>query len=292
MKTKYLACMAAAGLLACTSLVANAETKAVDGADGIVRYYSGEGVAYSYNPEGMTDEELQRWEAADREQKRESLAYLEKYGVTYDADKDHILYQGKTVRWLLDEKFDGIYATYFTEGGEIDLYTERDENSKLTGVREATKEEYDKQTKLDEENEKNLYSYGGSETAYAYDSNVLTEDAGSVDVEGYVVESAAETAVDYGTRVLTEKEKLETEKRSKEYEAAGIGKNEHGSWTWKGDQIYMLMDDDGSMYQDGSEQARKNKIYVYVSRDENGNIIEAEKVEPKDLLQHKVDSQD
>lgn len=292
MKTKYLACMAAAGLLACTSLVANAETKAVGGADGIIRYYSGEGVAYSYNPEGMTDEELQRWEAADREQKRESLAYLEKYGVTYDADKDHILYQGKTVRWLLDEQFDGIYATYFTKGGEIDLYTERDENSKLTGVREATKEEYDKQTKLDEENEKNLSSYAGNETAYAYDSSVLAEDAGSVDVEGYVGESAAETTVDYGTRVFTEKEKLENEKRSKEYEAAGIGKNEHGSWTWKGDPIYMLMDDDGSMYQNGSEQTRKNKIYVYVSRDENGNIIEAEKVEPKDLLQHKADSQD
>lgn len=286
MKSKYLVCMAAMGLLVCTSLTAQAKTLGVDEGDGGIRYYTDGGAAYSVDLDSMTDEEREKWEAADRERKRESLAYLEKYGVTYDADTDNILYKGKVVRWLLDEQYENTYITFFSSKGEIDLYTVRDENSKLTGVREATKEEYDKQTEIQEINEK------GSEEAYFIESSDSSYCIGEGEaMEGMITEEAVTTAVADGSGVLKEDEKKAEKKKRREYEEAGIGVNKNGCWTWEGNMIFMLMDDDGSMYQNGLEKAKEARIYIYVSRDDEGNIIKAEKITPKEILQKKADEE-
>ncbi|SDF32333.1 hypothetical protein [Marvinbryantia formatexigens] len=106
----------------------------------------------------QTEEERRRAEAWYKASMQEAVAYVEKYGVSYDAENDRLLYEGKTVRWLIDEQIDDCYEAIHMPEGEIDLYTVRDEDYTLTGVRIATQEEYDERTREDELAEKQVYA--------------------------------------------------------------------------------------------------------------------------------------
>ena len=64
------------------------------------------------------------------------------FGIT--TEQDLLLYNGEYVRYLEDEGAD-IY--YENDGGALDLYAVRDESGALTGLRAATEEEYDANTK-------------------------------------------------------------------------------------------------------------------------------------------------
>lgn len=86
------------------------------------------------------------------------------YGLTYDAKKDLLFYGGAQVRRFLDVfttngeapesgKFEGSMTSRFDEGGTVDVFAVRDYEKPgrdgfgtLTGLRAATKAEFDAQT--------------------------------------------------------------------------------------------------------------------------------------------------
>lgn len=84
---------------------------------------------------------------------RNELVYFECYGVTYDADRDTLYYQGKTIRWMIDRQMEDTYKAIQMQEGEIDVYTVKGEDCRLTGVRIVLQEEYDQRTKEMEESE-------------------------------------------------------------------------------------------------------------------------------------------
>lgn len=74
----------------------------------------------------------------------------------------------------------------------------------------------------------------------------------------------------------------EDKKKEKEYEEAGLVLSEDGHWTWEGEMIYILLDEDGSMTQYGD--VGKEGIYLLISRNEDGSIRSVESLSGKDLL--------
>ncbi len=295
--------------------------------------------------DSLTEQEQELWH---RTQMQESLAYLNEYGVTYDKEQDVIWYRGKTVRWLIDQQIDGGCYAYEMPEGEIDVYTVRDETFQLTGVREASKEEYDEKTRQDAQAEalskdgvritlveelnavevpgsgdgSIVYSIEGDVAAQA-DEVILSDDsiqcttdiAENVEVE---VGKVADTAEDVlstemsmeavkanGTAVevdvaqgimleataaesaVTEGQILEeTKKRREDYQAAGIGCDDNGGWTWNGKKVFWLVDEDGSVYQNG--EARDGKIYILVKRDADGSITEAKQITAEEVMKERI----
>ena len=76
---------------------------------------------------------------------------------------------------------------------------------------------------------------------------------------------------------------LEDNRRREEYRAAGIDCDDrNGAWTWNGKAVYWLVDEDGSMYQNGS--AAEDKIYVLVKRDTDGTILEAKQITVEEVI--------
>lgn len=207
--------------------------------------------------EALTDEERGKLSDWHKEEMRKELAYLEKYGVSYDAEKDQIYYQGKTVRWIIDEQIDDTYTAVKMPDGEIDLYTVRKENYELTGVRVASREEYDERTKEDE-----------MAFCDAYPELAVTE-----------CTYACEAYDDLG----------EWEKKRQEYEEAGIGYDEKdGAWLWNGKMICWLVDENGSMSTNGSQQAKEAKIYVIVKRNADGSIQEVKQVTIEEVMKEQI----
>ena len=112
--------------------------------------YSVQAMTYGYDMGGkvfisedssssnLTEEEKEKLSDWHKEEMRNELAYLECYGVTYDADSDTLYYQGKTVRWLIDRQLEDTYKSIQMPEGEIDVYTVREDDYRLTGVRIAT----------------------------------------------------------------------------------------------------------------------------------------------------------
>ncbi|MDO5345882.1 MAG: hypothetical protein Q4E91_09065 [Lachnospiraceae bacterium] len=201
----------------------------------------------------LSAEEQKRLDDWHKQEMKEQVAYLEKYGISYDADRDRLLYQGKTVRWLIDEQINDTYVAIQMPEGEIDVYTVREADYALSGVRIATQEEYDARTRKEER----TYTY--------------------------VRDRAEETA---SARDWYEEESME---KRREYEAYGIGYDAaEGFWTWQGKAIYLLMDEDGSMCQNGSEEAKKNKIYILVRRDADGSVSEVKQITVEEVLAERI----
>ena len=239
---------------------------------------------------------------------RNELAYLECYGVTYDADSDTLYYQGKTVRWLIDRQLEDTYKSIQMPEGEIDVYTVREDDYRLTGVRIATQVEYDQRTKEMEA----LEAAAGKESSYvqeavdtetgssihmfAYDEETVTEaNDGSatetaVETEDVVsnyaeqkdtVENAVETAE--GTCVVGDN--LNSEIKIQEYKQNGIDLDSAtGSWMWHGKEVHLLMDEDGSFYQNGSKEAKDNKIYLIVKREDDGRIKTVRQITMEEVM--------
>ena len=98
------------------------------------------------------------------QEKKEIYEEYKDFGVTYDADKDEVSYNGKKVRYLIDVMssngknlkegdFKGSVRNFSCGDGEIDIYTERDYskldtqgNGTLQNVKACTQEEFDANT--------------------------------------------------------------------------------------------------------------------------------------------------
>lgn len=268
----------------------------------------------------LSEEEKQRLSDWHKQEMREAVAYLEKYGVSYDAEKDLLLYQGKTVRWLIDEQIEGTMRAIQMPEGEIDLYTERGQDYTLTGVRVASQEEYDRRTKEDEEERavrekieleveagtgveieaesRGAASYteeaadaeAGSiiHTFISEDIGVACEDTSAISRDISVQEQNAEEVAE-GTCVYGNSDNsYEMNKKIREYEQHGILHDKNGGWTWNGKQVYLLMDEDGSFYQNGSKEAKDNKVYLIVKRGEDESIAEVKQVTVEEAMAERI----
>lgn len=261
----------------------------------------------------LTEEEREKRLAWYKASMQEAVAYLEKYGVSYDIQNDRLLYNGQTVRWLIDEQIDGNCQAIHMPEGEIDLYTVRAKDYTLTGVRTATQEEYDERTRQDELEAKQLF--GTEQTASEEGGNALydgvtvysepeggvlytwveegdtvhvqlNENAEKEDALQTVAEETAETVCEgsEGAWADTEAEK----KKAAEYAEAGITRSQNGGWLWNGKAIYFLLDEDGGLSVNNTSETEKDKIYILVKRSEDGSIKEVKQVTSEEVLQAKA----
>ena len=267
--------------------------------------YSVQAMTYGYDMGGkvfisedssssnLTEEEKEKLSDWHKEEMRNELAYLECYGVTYDADSDTLYYQGKTVRWLIDRQLEDTYKSIQMPEGEIDVYTVREDDYRLTGVRIATQEEYDQRTKEMEA----LEAAAGRESSYvqeavdtvteandgsATETVVVTEDVVSnCEEQKDTVENAVETAE--GTCAVGDDH--DSEIKIQEYKQNGIDQNPTtGIWMWHGKEVHLLMDEDGSYYQNGSKEAKDNKIYLIVKREDDGRIKTVRQITMEEVM--------
>mgnify|MGYP007006856994 CR=1 FL=1 len=271
--------------------------------------YSVQAMTYGYDMGGkvfisedssfsnLTEEEKEKLSDWHKEDMRNELAYLECYGVTYDADSDTLYYQGKTVRWLIDRQIGDTYKSIQMPEGEIDVYTVREDDYRLTGVRIATQEEYDQRTKEMEA----LEAAAGRESSYvqeavdteteandgsATETAVVTEDVVSNCAEQKdTVENAVETAE--GTCAVGDDH--DSEIKIQEYKQNGIDLDSGtGSWMWHGKEVHLLMDEDGSYYQNGSKEAKDNKIYLIVKREDDGKIKAVKQITMEEVMAERI----
>ena len=138
-----------------------------------------------------------------------------------------------------------------------------------------TEEEYDQRTKEMEAND-------GSATETA----VVTEDMVSNYAEQKdTVENAVETAED--TCVVGDN--LNSEIKIQEYKQNGIDLDSAtGSWMWHGKEVHLLMDEDGSYYQNGSKEAKDNKIYLIVKREDDGRIKTVKQITMEEVMAERI----
>ena len=111
------------------------------------------------------------------------------------------------------------------------------------------------------------------------DTTVMTQggenESGAVYFQS--VENSADAYGTYGTK--------EEAKRIKEYGEAGITQNDDGSWMWEGQKVRILLDDDGSIYMSNADQKKENGVYLYVERNESGEIKKVNAVDAKEILE-------
>ena len=116
----------------------------------------------------------------------------------------------------------------------------------------------------------------------ATETAVVTEDVVSNYAEQKdTVENAVETAE--GTCVVGDN--LNSEIKIQEYKQNSIDLDSAtGSWMWHGKEVHLLMDEDGSFYQNGSKEAKDNKIYLIVKREDDGRIKTVRQITMEEVM--------
>ena len=95
------------------------------------------------------------------------------------------------------------------------------------------------------------------------------------------MKNAVETAE--GTCVVGDN--LNSEIKIQEYKQNGIDLDSAtGSWMWHGKEVHLLMDEDGSFYQNGSKEAKDNKIYLIVKREDDGRIKTVRQITMEEVM--------
>ena len=169
----------------------------------------------------------------------------------------------------------------FSLGAEAKTYAVEDEdgNTKYITVYDGkveTTTEEDEEIKTENSD---LYDWEAGE---AVDDGTL--DAYAVSESTYV------TGDSEGT--MDEEEFFKAEqKRIAEYEKLGIQYNKDGLYTWKGDNVNVILDDDGSIstWSDGGSKA--DRVYLHIVRDKDGKATEVEAVTAREILE-KIAEQD
>lgn len=111
------------------------------------------------------------------------------------------------------------------------------------------------------------------------DTTVMTQ--GGENESGAVYFQSVENSADaYGTYSTKEEAK-----RIKEYGEVGITQDDDGSWMWEGQKVRILLDDDGSIYMSNADQKKENGVYLYVERNESGEIKKVNAVDAKEILE-------
>ena len=175
-----------------------------------------------------------------------------------------------------------------------------------------TEEEYDQRTKEMEA----LEAATGRESSYvqeavdtetgsiihmfAYDEDTVTEaNDGSATETAVVTEDVVsncaeqkdtvENAVETAEGTCAVGDDHDSEIKIQEYKQNGIDLDSGtGSWMWHGKEVHLLMDEDGSYYQNGSKEAKDNKIYLIVKREDDGRIKTVKQITMEEVMAERI----
>ena len=70
--------------------------------------------------------------------------YMNPYGLSYDQENYYFTYNGNVVRFFNDPIAGASFTNFFS--GTVDIEADRDEENNLVGIKECSKENYDRHT--------------------------------------------------------------------------------------------------------------------------------------------------
>lgn len=192
-------------------------------------------------------------------------------GVTY-----YKVEQDGTVKSITEEDYEAARE----RAGSEDMETEVDasDESSYSGI--IFNGEADGSWYITEDDDGVVLS--GGKTSYDMteeDTTVVTRSGENE--SGVVYFQSVENSED-ASRVYTTEEEA---KRRKDYENAGITQDDNGNWMWEDQKVRILLDDDGSIYMSNVDQTKEDGVYLYVERDENGEITKVNAVDAKQILE-------
>lgn len=194
-------------------------------------------------------------------------------GVTY-----YKVEQDGTVKSITEEDYEAARKKAGSEDMETETEVDASDESSYSGI--IFNGETDGSWYITEDDDGVVLS--GGKTSYdttEEDTTVVTQ--GGENESGAVYFQSVENGEDASYTYTTEEEA----KRRKDYEKAGITQDDNGNWMWEDQKVRILLDDDGSIYMSNVDQAKENGVYLYVERDENGEITKVNAVDAKQILE-------
>ena len=194
-------------------------------------------------------------------------------GVTY-----YKVERDGTVKSITEEDYEAAREKAASEDMETEMEVDASDESSYSGI--VFNGEADGSWYITEEDDKTVLSEGNaSDDTTEEDTTVMTQ--GGENESGAVYFQSVENSADaYGTYSTKEEAK-----RIKEYGKAGITQDDDGSWMWEGQKVRILLDDDGSIYMSNADQKKENGVYLYVERNESGEIKKVNAVDAKEILE-------
>ena len=193
-------------------------------------------------------------------------------GVTY-----YKVEQDGTVKSIAEEDYEAARK----EAGSQEQETEVDvsDESSYSGI--IFNGEADGSWYISEDDDRVVMSGGKASAGETTEEDTTVMTQGGENESGAVYFQSVENSADaYGTYSTKEEAK-----RSKEYGEAGITQDDDGSWMWEGQKVRILLDDDGSIYMSNADQKKENGVYLYVERNESGEIKNVNAVDAKEILE-------
>lgn len=193
-------------------------------------------------------------------------------GVTY-----YKVEQDGTVKSIAEEDYEAARK----EAGSQEQETEVDvsDESSYSGI--IFNGEADGSWYISEDDDRVVMSGGKASVGGTTEEDTTVMTQGGENESGAVYFQSVENSADaYGTYSTKEEAK-----RIKEYGEAGITQDDDGSWMWEGQKVRILLDDDGSIYMSNADQKKENGVYLYVERNESGEIKKVNAVDAKEILE-------
>lgn len=190
-----------------------------------------------------------------QEQRENAFRYLEKYHVTYDEDTDSFFYDGRKIRWLIDEiEKENTQKCACSEDGIIDVYTVRDADGDLEGIRVAGEAEFRERTDK-------------IKTAV-----LLEEDAVPEYEAVYEEDAASEYEDTYAGDVFSEYEGDGTPDREL-LRALGLKKDSKGHWKYDGKTLTAIYIQ-GIGFTTWGDVEEDDTVFLYVTREKrDGEMV-------------------
>ena len=200
---------------------------------------------------------------------------------TTSFDDEGVVYykveQDGTVKSIAEEDYEAARK----EAGSQEQETEVDvsDESSYSGI--IFNGEADGSWYISEDDDRVVMSGGKASVGETTEEDTTVMTQGGENESGAVYFQSVENSADaYGTYSTKEEAK-----RIKEYGEAGITQDDDGSWMWEGQKVRILLDDDGSIYMSNADQKKENGVYLYVERNESGEIKKVNAVDAEEILE-------
>ena len=200
---------------------------------------------------------------------------------TMSFDDEGVVYykveQDGTVKSITEEDYEAARKEAGSQEQETEVYVS--DESSYRGI--VFNGEADGSWYISEDDDRVVVSGGKASVSETTEGDTTVMTQSGENESGAVYFQSVENSEDaYGTYSTKEEAK-----RSKEYGEAGITEDDDGSWMWEGQKVRILLDDDGSIYMSNENQKKENGVYLYVERDESGEIKKVNAVEAKEILE-------
>lgn len=185
--------------------------------------------------------------------------------------------QDGTVKSIAEEDYEAARK----EAGSQEQETEVDVSDKSSYSGIIFNGEADGSWYISEDDDRVVMSGGKASVGETTEEDTTVMTQGGENESGAVYFQSVENSADaYGTYSAKEEAK-----RIKEYGEAGITQDDDGSWMWESQKVRILLDDDGSIYMSNADQKKENGVYLYVERNESGEIKKVNAVDAKEILE-------